>query len=167
MQRGFDRRHGQAGDAADLLQRIAENVHQDDAAALRHRQPHEGAQACRGRLAIVHGGYGIGDHFRFLVGLDGISPGATQEIERGIVRDAEQPTLRPGDGSCLGQRLDRPQQRLLQEVLAVDDGAGHAGAIAVQLWPQLAKQPGESLACVRLIGKRRVGRTVVHAPSIR
>ena len=41
-------------DAADLLQRIAQHIHEDDGAALRHRQAHEGAQAGGCDLPIVH-----------------------------------------------------------------------------------------------------------------
>jgi hypothetical protein len=37
----------------------------------------------------------------------------------------------------------------LDHVLAVNDRAGHTGAIAMQFWPQLAEKPVKSLAIYR------------------
>ena len=56
---------------------------------------------------------------------------AAQEIQRGVVRDAEQPALRIDRRDRL-QRFHRLDQRILQHILTVDDRADHAGAVAMQ-----------------------------------
>ena len=129
---------------------MAEHVHQDDAAALRDRQAHQGAQAGGGGLAAVDLAVGIGDHVEILVGTDILlARAAAQEIQRRVVGDAEQPALRMGDRAGVGKRLDRLGHRLLQHVLAIDDRAGHAGAIAMQLGPKLRQKLLE--ACARVV----------------
>jgi len=71
-------------------------------------------------------------------------PGAaTEEVDRFIVGNAEEPGLRLGNPSLAGERLNRFGQRILQDVLAVDNRTGYAGAVAMQLRPQLADQPLE------------------------
>src|SRR5262249_10339669 len=49
-------RNAHIHDAANLLEGIAEHVHEDDAAALRHRKAHEGPQASGRDLSIVRDG---------------------------------------------------------------------------------------------------------------
>ena len=49
------------------------------------------------------------------------------------IRNSQPSGLPIGAGG--GKRLHRLDQRILQHVLAVDDGADHARAIAMQLWP--------------------------------
>jgi hypothetical protein len=182
MERGLDRRDAGVHHGADLIERIAEHVHEDDAAALRHRQAHEGAQA-RGRdLPVVRGDDGIDHHVRVLVGVGGLAPGAPpQKVQRRVVRDAEQPALRMGDRFRLRQGLDRLHQRFLNDILAIHHRAGHAGAVAMQLGPQLAEQPvdgrarlgcaagrGHALTAVLLGGEAAVARILSHDPlSIR
>ena len=72
LQGRLDRRHAAADDLADLLQGIAEHVAQDDAAALRRRQPHEGSQAGRRDLAILDGVPHGRDHVQILVRMPGL-----------------------------------------------------------------------------------------------
>ena len=104
MQRRLDRGHGAVEHDGDLLQRMAEHVHQDDAAALRDRQAHQGAQAGGGGLAAVDLAVGIGDHVEILVGTDILlARAAAQEIERRVVGDAEQPALGLGDRAGAGK----------------------------------------------------------------
>jgi hypothetical protein len=94
MRRGLDRRDGGVRHRANILQRIAQHIHQNDAGALRRRQPHEGAQAGRGDLAIHDEHGGINHHLRILVGVVRRGPSAAaQEIQRGIVGDPKQPAL--------------------------------------------------------------------------
>jgi hypothetical protein len=71
------------------------------------------------------------------------------------VRNAEQPALDIGDRSRRREGLDRLDEGILHDVLAVDDRACHAGAIAVQPGPQVAQQPVELRA--RVAVRRRVG----------
>ena len=57
---------------------------------------------------------GIDDHVGLLVEAGRFAPrAAAQEIERRIVRDAEQPAFRIGDRPGAGKRLDRLHQRFL------------------------------------------------------
>ena len=64
---------------------------------------------------------------------------AAQQVERAVVRDAEQPgPKRRRLPSKLVQRHEGPGERVLHDILAVDDRSHQARAIAVQLGPQLA-----------------------------
>ena len=73
MQVRLHRGNARVEDAADLVKGIAEHVHQDDAAALAHRQAHQGAQAGGGGLAAFDLAIGVGDRFQiFRVGLDAL-----------------------------------------------------------------------------------------------
>jgi hypothetical protein len=62
-------------DAADLLQRVAEHILQDDAAALRHRQAHECVQAGCCCLTLMNFVNRIGDHGHILVANEPLLPG--------------------------------------------------------------------------------------------
>src|SRR5580700_201996 len=98
-------------------------------------------EAGSGDLAVVGGVCGVNKHVWVLVGTGAILPSAApQKVQSRIVGDAKQPALRMCDWSRVRQRLDRLDQRLLHHVLAIDDGAGHARAVAMQLRPQLAEQ---------------------------
>jgi hypothetical protein len=103
MQRGLYGRNAHIHDAADLLEGVAEHVHEDDAATLRHRKPHEGPQAGGGDLPIVRDGYGVDNHVRICVSVGGVLSGAVpQKIQCRVVSDAKQPSLRMRDQFCLG-----------------------------------------------------------------
>src|SRR2546422_8269881 len=107
-------RNAHIHDAADLLEGIAEYIHEDDAAALRHRKAHEGPQAGGGDLPIVRDGYRVDDHVRICVSVGGVLSGTvTQEIQCRIVSDAKQPGLWMRDQSRLGQCLNRFDDRLV------------------------------------------------------
>jgi hypothetical protein len=145
MQRGLGRRQAARHDLADLAQRAAEHVHQDHAGALRHRQPHEGTQAGAGYLAAGHGIELVGHRLHLLHRAERFLPVApAQEIERGVVRNAKQPAFRIFNGiaDLAGGsiRLHRLDQRILQHILAVDHGADHARAIAMQFWTHRGHQ---------------------------
>jgi hypothetical protein len=120
---------------------MAKHVAQDDAAALRHRQPHEGPEAGRHDLAILDGvPYGR-DHVQILVRMLGLlARPSAQEVQSRMVGDAKQPTLRIGDRPCRRRRLHHLQHGFLNHVLAIDDGAGHPRAVAVQPRPELAQK---------------------------
>ena len=169
---GFDRRNGAVHHAADLLQRIAEHIHQDDAAPLRHRKAHEGPQAGGRDLAVLHVGKRVDDHVHILIGAAGVLPSAAaQMIKRGIVRDAKQPAFRIGDRSGRGKGFDRLHQRFLDHILAVDDRAGHAGAVAMQLRSQGAEESDRATPASQgwpaRSWERRKTRDARHLPSIR
>src|SRR5580658_4802470 len=63
--------------------------------------------------------------------------------------DAEQPALRIVERSGARERFERLQQRLLDDVLAVDRRTGHAGAIAMQLRPQRRDERLKTMVSVR------------------
>ena len=141
LQGGLDGREVAAHDVRDFLHGIAEHVPQDHRAALAHRQAHEGAQAGRHDLAIAHGVDGVGDHLQVFVGTRGVMTcPAPQEVQRRVVGDAKQPASGIGERFGLRLRLDGLQEGFLDHVLPVDHRAGHAGAVAVQLGPQLGEQ---------------------------
>ena len=74
----------------DLLQRVAEHVHENNAAALRNRQPHEDVHTGGGDLAIVRAACGVNDHIRVLLGVGGVLAGAApQKVQCRIVGDAK------------------------------------------------------------------------------
>jgi hypothetical protein len=56
------------------------------------------------------------------------------------MRDPEQPAFGIADCAGASPRLHRLDQRVLQHVLAVDDGTYHARAIAMQPWPHRDQQ---------------------------
>ena len=100
IERRLDGRDGGPGHLADFIQGMAEHIHQDDATALRRRQPHEGPQARRRGLTLGDRIDQSRGHLRPLAGMDGfVAPPAAQKIQRRVVRDAEQPALEIGDPS--------------------------------------------------------------------
>ncbi len=68
---------------------------------------------------------------------------AAQEIERGVMGDAEQPAFRVVEDTGIRQRGKGLHQRVLDNVLSIDGSAGHARAISMKLWTNLAHQPFE------------------------
>jgi hypothetical protein len=98
-------------------------------------------EAGSGDLAVVGDVCGVNKHVWVLVGTVAIPPSAApQKVQGRVMGDTKQPTLRMRDRSRVRQRLDRLDQRLLHHVLAIDDRAGHACAVAMQLRPQFAEQ---------------------------
>jgi hypothetical protein len=91
MQSGLNRRCALPHYVGDLVKRIADHIHQDDAAPLANGQAHEGPQACRreaGLFCICR----VNDHIRVRIGGDGIAPRALPEkIQGRIMSNAEQP----------------------------------------------------------------------------
>ena len=109
---------------------------------LRDWQPHEGAQTGDGDLTVVRGACGVNDHVGILVRAGCVPSGAVaQKVQCRIVGDTKQPALRVNDRSGIGQHFERLDDRFLHHVLSVDDRAGHARAVAMQLGPQFAEQP--------------------------
>ena len=109
-------------DLADLLQGITEHVHQNDAAALRHGQAHEGPQAGGRSLTLLYGARGVDESCPGPRRNEGIPPGATtKKVKRSIVGDSKQPAFRMRDGSRIGERFDRLDGCFLEHILAIDD----------------------------------------------
>jgi hypothetical protein len=157
MQRRFHRRQARFRDVGDLVERIAEHVHQDNAAALRHRQAHESPEADGGILAVFHRRGRISDHVPFSFHLAGVlTRAAAQQVERRVMRDAKEPRFGIVDRRERRIGLDRLDQRLLHRVFAIDDRAGHPGAIAMELRPQFAEQPVESGARIAAFAAHRL-----------
>ena len=133
MQRRLGGGERRAGHLACLVQRQAKHVDQDDGAALRQRQMHEGAKAGAGDMPAVGAAGRVFDGRYVGFGHDGPFPIApAQMVLGGIVGDAKQPVLRLFDRDAAVERLQRLDQRLLHDVLAVDHRTGHAGAVAMQ-----------------------------------
>ena len=68
---------------------------------------------------------------------------ATKKVHGGVVRDAKEPGAELHWLGHLGERVERLGERVLHEVLAVDDIAHHAGAVAMKLGPDLADELNE------------------------
>ena len=155
MQRRLHRGQAEIHDIADFAQGAAEHIHQDHAGALGERKPHEGAQAGAGDLAAQDVIGRVGNHVHLLAQLECLLAVAlAQKIQRGVVRDPEQPSPRVADcaGGC--ERLHRLDQRILQHVLAVDHRADHARAIAMQFRPHLGEQAVNACSGERWIWRR-------------
>src|SRR5262245_228054 len=98
-------------------------------------------------MAILRRPRRISDHFEILVSLRRVLPGpATQMIKSRVVRDAKQPALDIGYRPVFRTGFECLDHGLLDDVVGVDGGAGHACAIAMQLRPHLAKETVERLA---------------------
>ena len=141
VQRRLDGGQGGVQDFGRFVERIAQHVGQDDGAALRGGQAHEGAQRHRGHMAAAGIGLRVHLAFRVCIGKHRFfSRPAAQEVHRRVVRDAEQPAF----GVLHGLRVVAARgfhQGFLDDVFGVQDRSGHAGAIAVQ--------PGRSCAIRR------------------
>jgi hypothetical protein len=130
---------------------MTQHVGENDDAALRRRKPHKGPQARRRDLMIANGIRRISNHIHVLVRMRGVlARPPPQIVERRVVGDAKHPALRVFNRSSARQGFDRLHQRFLDHVLAVDDRAGHARTVAVQLRPQFGEYPVE----MRTVGRR-------------
>ena len=89
---------------------------------------------------IAYGVRRISNHIHVLVRVRGrLARAAPQIIERRVMGDPKQPAFRVLDRSGAWQRFDRLHERVLHHILTVDDRAGHARAVAMQLRPQFGK----------------------------
>ena len=142
---GVDREVEEGG---DLDQRLVEHVLQDDDAPLergelrkaRHRGldrflAHQHLHGVRaGRVGDIRGGVDRFGHAH--------RP-AAQQVEGAVMGDPEQPGSKRRRLLQVLQRRESPNERVLHDVLAVDDRSHETRAIAVQLGPQLAGQGEE------------------------
>src|SRR5580700_2401352 len=120
---------------------MAQHILQDDRAPLERRKPHERAKTHGGGLLILIGGIRSGNHVEGLVRLHHRTAGAaTEKIERSVVGDAEQPAFRVVDDTDTGQGGKGFNQCVLDNILAIDGRAGHAGAVSMELWTKLTHQ---------------------------
>jgi hypothetical protein len=126
---------------------VAKHILQDDCAPLERRKPHEGAQTHRGDLVVLIGGIRSGNHVKGLVILHHrVARAAAQQIERCVVGDTKQPAFRVVEDTGIRHRGKGLNQRVLNNVLAIDGGAGHARAISMELWTKLTRQLFELIA---------------------
>src|SRR5258707_13627603 len=70
MQSALQRGNTDVSDRRNFIERIAEHVHQDHAAALRHRKAHEGAEAGCGELTVRGGVHRVENHLGVLIGVE-------------------------------------------------------------------------------------------------
>src|ERR1700678_3070300 len=120
---------------------MAKHILQDDRAPLERWKPHESAQTHRRGLVVLIGGIRSGNHVEGLVMLHHrTARAATEKIKRGVVGDTEQPASRVVDDADTGQGGKGFNQRVLNNVLAIDSTAGHASAVAMELWTTLTHQ---------------------------
>jgi hypothetical protein len=107
MQCRLDGRQGQVQLDRDLVERMVENVLEDDAAALRWRQHEEGGERGADRLAPRHRVVGLerrrlGDVERGIERLARTMPLVAPVIDRAMVRDAESQGLSDGSSRSCG-----------------------------------------------------------------
>ena len=96
---------------------------------------------------VLIGGIRSGNHVEGLVVLHHrTARAAAQEIERRVVGDTEQPAFRVVDDTDIRHRGKGLNQRVLDNVLAIDGGAGHARAVSMELWSKLTRQLFELIA---------------------
>ena len=157
-ERRFHRHHRGPHGLRRLLERVAEHVLQDDRAPLRHRQREKARErrAHDRRIGLV---LEPGDLVDLGVQVDVFVAVALQEIDRRVVRDAKQPGAQRRHLGGEAQRVERLGERVLDDVLALDDRAGEARAVAMQLGAHAVDHGQELLARIGE-GRRRLG----HAP---
>ncbi len=68
---------------------------------------------------------------------------ATGKIKCGVVGDTEQPAFRVVDDADTGQGGKGFHHCVLDNILAIDSRAGHAGAVSMELWAKLTNQTFE------------------------
>src|SRR5206468_640932 len=92
LQGGFDRWDATPRNLANLLQRIAGHVSQDNGAPLGYPQTREGPEARSGDVPIAHRVYRSSDHIQILIGMSDLTarPSA-EEIQRRVMSDPKQP----------------------------------------------------------------------------
>src|SRR5712671_800711 len=132
---------------------MAKHILQDHRAPLERRKAHESAQTHRGGLVVLIGGIWRGNHVEGLVMLHHrTARAATEKIKRGVVGDTEQPAFRVVDDTDTGQGGKGFNQCVLDNILAIDSRAGHAGAVSMELCTKLTHQPLELIT--RIISHR-------------
>jgi len=121
LQGGFRRRDAAPGNLTNLLELIAEDVFQDNRAALSYRQAHKDPQAGGGDLSVTHSVYRSWDHVQILIGMRNLlTPPSSKEIQCCVMSDPKQPSFRVCRRLNPGRSLDRFQKCLLNHVLAVN-----------------------------------------------
>ena len=111
------------------------------------RQTHQRAKRCRCQVQVIGDDDLVNKQLDIVVRHNGIVPLlGPQMIERRIVRDAKQPAFEVAYGR-IWQGVERLCQRILNDVLAIDDRTGHAGAIAMELRAQRPDKLVEILPC--------------------
>src|SRR4051794_25910718 len=80
-------------------------------------------------------------------------------IERGVVSDPEEPGPQRRHVRCKAECVERLRERVLHDVLTLDDGAREAGAVAVQVGADIGHHGEELLAggCEGVGGRRHLG----------
>ena len=126
---------------------MAQHILQDDRAPLERRKPHESAKTHGGGLVILIGGIRSGNHVEGLSRLHHrTARAATEKIKRGVVGNTEQPAFRVVDDTDTGQGGKGFHQCVLDNILAIDSRAGHAGAVSMELGTNLTHQLLELIA---------------------
>src|ERR1700722_12787275 len=96
---------------------------------------------------LLIGGIRSGNHGKGLVVLyHRTARAATQKIERGVVGDTEQPAFWVVENTDLPHRGKGLHQRVLDNVLSIDGGAGHSRTISMELGSKLTRQLFELIA---------------------
>jgi hypothetical protein len=158
---------GEVEQRADLGQRLVEHVLHNHDAALEDRKlrkaRHRGLDRflAHQHLHGIRGGL-VGDVVGRLNRLSRADRPASQQVQRTVVRDPEQPRSKRRRLVQLVQGEEGPHKRILHDVLAVDDRSHQPRAVAVQLGPQLAGQGEEPSPAVAVHGGGSSGRERVH-----
>src|ERR1700678_4195259 len=96
---------------------------------------------------VLIGGIRSGNHLKGLVVLHHWTAGAAaQEIARGVVGYTEHAAFKVVENTPLRRRAKRLNQRVLDNVLPIDGGAGHARTISMEPGSELTRQLFELIA---------------------
>src|SRR5258708_33698813 len=126
---------------------MAEHILQDHRAALERRKPHERTQTRAGNFITLIEGIRRGDHGEGLLILDHPSPrAAPQEIECCVVSDAKHPALGVVDDTNIWYRDESFDHCVLDDVFAIDGGAGHPRTVSMEPGAEFAQQAFELVA---------------------
>ena len=91
------------------------------------------------QLLVLQGWGQFGLERVFFQGFCRVAPALAKVIDRLIVDNSKQPSLKVGD-LCRRQQVVGFGQRVLDHILRIDDGAGHPRTVSVKVGPDALRQ---------------------------
>jgi len=163
-ERALHRRDADAHGLGRLLEREADHVLESERAPLHGRKRGEHLERrlhplTVGRVLFEFAGFRhVRDHLHVAGRIDVPVLVTPEKIHRGVVRDAKEPGTERRRRLHFREHVPGLGQRVLHHVLAVEDRAGHACAVAVELGPNLGDEFEEARSRLR-----RAGQEIAHA----
>jgi hypothetical protein len=142
-QMAFHRVNGEIEEGSNLYQRLVEHVLQDNDTALGggklRKARHRGFDRLLAHQHLQRVGLGRVGNIRGSINRFSHSDlAAAQQVERAVMSNSEKPRSKRRRLLKILQRHERSDERILHDVLAVDDRSHEACAVTVQIGPQVA-----------------------------